>query len=154
MAEDLYETLIRFHREVAVPDMLRFHREVAVPDMLRFHREVAVPDMQHLVREPLEEKIEATRAELRSEMLSGFDAGYKRIGIMETEMVLMRGAVRDLERQLAAMNDRTVAIESRLKRADEKLDRFALRSEVAEIKEQLDTIQHRITEIETLLNEH
>lgn len=130
MAEDLFQTLMRFHREVAIPDM------------------------QHLVREPLEEKIEAVRMELRSEMLNGFDAGYKRVGIVETEMTLMRGAVRDLERQVAAIEERMAGIQSRLTHVDEKLDRFALGSEVAEIKDQLDTIQHRIAEIETLLNEH
>ncbi|HEY2322776.1 MAG TPA: hypothetical protein VGJ82_07920 [Thermoanaerobaculia bacterium] len=166
MAEDLFETLLRFHREVTVPEMERFHREVTVPgmerfhrevtvpDMMRFHREVAIPDMQHLVREPLEEKIESVRTELRSEMLGGFDATYKRVGIMETEMTLMRGALRDLERQVATISDRVAAIQGSLKGVDEKLDHFALRSEVAELKEQLHSIQQRVDEIETLLNEN
>lgn len=121
---------------------------------MRFHREVTMPDMQRLVREPLEEKIETVRTELRSEMLNGFDATYKRVGIMETETALMRGTLRDLERQLGAIRERLGGIEGRLSRVDEKLDRFALRSEVAEIKEELDTIQQRIGEIETLLNGH
>jgi chromosome segregation ATPase len=122
--------------------------------LMRFHREVTIPDMQRLVREPLEDKIEALRTDLRSEMLSGFDGVYKKIGILETEMVLMRGAVRDLEKEVAGLNNRLTAVESRLTSIEEKVDRLALRSEVAELKEQVETIQQRIAEIETLLNEH
>ena len=65
MAEDLFETLMRFHREVTIPDM------------------------HHLIRVPLEEKIESTRSQLRNEMLTGFDAVYKRFDRIETETVMM-----------------------------------------------------------------
>ena len=117
--------------------------------LMRFHREIIVPE----IRDPLQEQIRATE-KLRNEMLTGFDGVYKKIGILETEMALMRGAVRDLERQVAGLTDRIAAVEGRLTRVEEKLDRFALRSEVAELREQLETLQQRIAEIESLLNEH
>ena len=57
MASRLWDTLMRFHREVVKPDMhdtlIRFHREVVKPDMhetlMRFHREVVKPDVENIV---------------------------------------------------------------------------------------------------------
>jgi predicted nucleic acid-binding Zn-ribbon protein len=138
VAADLFETLMRFHREVAVPDMLRFHREVAIPDM------------QRLINESLEQELRA----FRDETLTGFDTVYKRLGILETEMVLMRGAVRDLEKEVAGLKGQMASVEDRLSRIDEKVDHLALGSEMAEIKEEVELIQQRMTQLETLLNEH
>lgn len=52
---------------------------------MRFHREVVAPEFQQL--------LDAQKTELRNEMLTGFDAVYKRFDRLETEMVMLRGAV-------------------------------------------------------------
>ncbi len=61
MAEDLFQTLMRFHREVVAPEF--------------------------------QQLLDAQKTELRNEMLTGFDAVYKRFDRLETEMVMLRGAV-------------------------------------------------------------
>jgi ubiquinone biosynthesis protein UbiJ len=114
--------------------------------LLRYHRDVFAPELQ--------QRLDEQTTALRSEMLSGFDGIYKRIGILETEMVLMRGAVRDLEKEVAGLKHQMASVEARLARIEEKVDHLALASEVAELKEQVEMIQQRITELETLLNEH
>jgi hypothetical protein len=53
MAEELYNALQQFHRDVVVPDMQgmlqQFHREVVLPEMQRFQREVVIPEMQGML---------------------------------------------------------------------------------------------------------
>ena len=57
MSEDLYQTLMRFHREIALPDAER------------------------TIKEPLERRIDG----LRDEMLTNFDAVWKRFDRLESE---------------------------------------------------------------------
>ena len=57
MVEDLYQTLMRFHREIALPDVER------------------------AIKEPLDAKIDS----LRNEMLTNFDGVWKRFDRLESE---------------------------------------------------------------------
>jgi predicted nucleic acid-binding Zn-ribbon protein len=114
--------------------------------LMRFHREVVAPEMTEL--------LDAQTRVLRNEMLTNTDGLYKKFGVLETEITMLRGAVRELEHTVADLETRVTGIEDRLDAIDKKLDRFALRDELNELRERADTLQQRIAEIETLLNEH
>ena len=49
--------------------------------LAKFHREVVVPDIERAIKAPLEARISG----LRDEMLSHFDAIYKRFDRLESE---------------------------------------------------------------------
>ena len=61
--------------------------------LLRFHREIALPDIERLIREPLDARISA----LRNEVLTNFDAVYRRFDRLEAEHASLKVAVRRLE---------------------------------------------------------
>jgi hypothetical protein len=64
--------------------------------LMRFHREVVIPDMQRL-EDRLEDRISQRIAELRDETLTHFDAVYKRFDRLETEHHALSAAVRRRE---------------------------------------------------------
>ena len=115
MAEDLFQALMQYHREVMAPE--------------------------------LQQRLDEQTRVLRNQALTDLDGIYKNFDTLRTEVTLLRGAVRELEQGVAGVKERLDAI-------DKKLDRFALRDELNELKERADTIQQRIAEIESLLNEH
>ena len=75
MADELWNTLMRFHREVALPDI---RAEIAVP---------------------LREEMAAFRRETNGH----FDAIYKRLDRLESEYQALNAAVRRIEERLAAV---------------------------------------------------
>ena len=130
MAEDeLWKTLLRFHREVVKPD--------TAETLMRFHREVVKPDM-----ETMREEIRGEIRSLRNEMLNGFDGVYHRIERVETELAAITIGLKRLEAQVSAIERRLSAVE----------DKMALRSELAELEEQMASLNQRITEIKKQLN--
>ena len=58
--------------------------------LLRFHREVAVPDIERIVGNIVEPKITA----LRDEMITSFDAVHKRFDRLESEYESIKAAVK------------------------------------------------------------
>ena len=61
--------------------------------LMRFHREVALPDIERLIDERLTLRIEP----LRNEMLTNFDAVYHRFDRLESEVVSLNSAGRRIE---------------------------------------------------------
>lgn len=131
MAEELYDVLNRFHREVLRPDMqaelARFHREVVRPDMeqlmdqrlARFHRETVIPDVERIIGERLarfheetvipdierivDERVGAKIAPLRDEMLGGFDHIETRLDHLTTEYHAVKVGLERVETRTAAL---------------------------------------------------
>jgi len=102
--------------------------------LLRFHREIVKPD------------IEATEfriiSSLRSEMNGHFDAIYRRLERVETELTVLSAQVARLEKRVESLDARVEAVEAKL----------ALRSELDELKDQVARLQERIAEIEKQIN--
>lgn len=119
MAEDLFQALIRYHREVVAPD--------------------------------LDQRFAEQKTELRNELLTGLDAVYKRFDRLETEMVMLRGAVTQLERRADAIEQRLTSIDQRWLGVEHKV---ALRSEITELEERVNEMQQQIEQLKALLNEH
>ncbi len=61
--------------------------------LLRFHREIALPDIERTIRDPLDARISA----LDDRMLTNFDAVYARFDRLEAEHASLKAAVRRLE---------------------------------------------------------
>ena len=97
--------------------------------LTRFHREVVVPDIERIV--------DARITPLRDEMLSNFDAVFKRLDGLETEYYALTAAVGRLEQRMAAI--------------EQKIDKFALRSELIELKQRVQQLEERIAELEAEL---
>jgi len=94
--------------------------------LAQFHREIVVPDLERII----DFKIEP----LREMVLANFDALWQRLDRLEGEYVLLNAAVQRLETRMAAV--------------DEKLDKFALRTDLLELKDRVDQLQRRIDELE------
>ena len=97
--------------------------------LTRFHREVVIPDMERLIDDRF--------TPLRDEMLSGFDAVYKRLDRLESEYQSLRAAVQRLEDGLTVVG--------------QKIDKMALRSELVELKSRVALLEQKIAEIEANL---
>ena len=63
--------------------------------LMRFHREVVIPDMERL-EERLEARLGGRIDELRDEILGRFDAVYKRFDRLESEYHALSAAVKKL----------------------------------------------------------
>ena len=63
MADELWSTLLRFHREVIAPDLMA--------TLLRFHEEVSKPEIMGTLRQEM--------AANHRETLTHFDAVYRRL---------------------------------------------------------------------------
>ena len=101
--------------------------------LTRFHREVVLPDIERIV----DDRLEATIGALREDMLSNFDALYKRMDRLDSEYHALTAAVGRLEERMRSM--------------EQKLDRAALQSEVLGLKERVIALEQRIAEIEAEL---
>ena len=103
--------------------------EQVMPDelfsiLMRFHREVVLPDIERIVGGVVDSRVTA----LRDEMLSNFDAVYKRFDRLESEYHSLSAAV---------------------KRLEERLDRTALRSELLELKARVAALEEKIAQLES-----
>lgn len=91
--------------------------------LLRFHREVALPDVQRAVRN----EVEALRDELRShrsDTLSHFDAMYQRFDHLDSEYHALASAVgrletrsvsgAELQREIDGLKSRMKVLEQRI----------------------------------------
>src|SRR5581483_1189317 len=88
--------------------------------LLRFHREVVKPEMQEIV----DVRIDT----LRDDMNSHFDAIYKRLDRIESELT---------------------AVKAGLRRLEERIEAAALRSELEELRNRSAAIEQRLAALET-----
>lgn len=98
--------------------------------LTRFHREVVLPDIERVV----DERLDARITPLRDEMLSNFDAIYKKLDRLEDEYQSLKAGLQRIEVRLSAL--------------EQKLDRVAVRSELLDLKERVVLLEKRIAEIE------
>ena len=70
--------------------------------LMRFHREVVLPDIERIVDDRLDKRVGA----LRHEMLTNFDAVYKRFDRLETEFDEMNAAMIRIEGRVAALEEK------------------------------------------------
>ena len=89
MASRLWDTMLRFHREVVLPDVARIVDERMNRTLMRFHREVVLPDVERIVAQRIDERV----GPLRNEMLTGFDRIYKRFDRLESEFDELNAAM-------------------------------------------------------------
>jgi hypothetical protein len=66
--------------------------------LMRFHREVVVPDIERIVDDRIG-SVDGRVAGLRNETLTHFDEVYKRFDRLETEYQALSAAVKRLERR-------------------------------------------------------
>jgi predicted nucleic acid-binding Zn-ribbon protein len=111
--------------------------------LTRFHQEVLVPDIERIFEERL--------APFRGEVLSHFDAIYRRFDRLEDESVALKGGLLRLEERMAALENRMAALEVGMGAVGQKLERMALRSELLELKEQVAALDQRIAQLEAAL---
>jgi predicted nuclease with TOPRIM domain len=84
--------------------------------LLRFHREIAVPDMERTIREPLQREIR----DLRDEMHTDSDALWKQMETLNQEYQAIKAGLKRLEEQMAAraelerLKERVVILEHRV----------------------------------------
>ncbi|MEK6374260.1 MAG: hypothetical protein AABO58_16355 [Acidobacteriota bacterium] len=67
--------------------------------LTRFHREVVVPDIERIV----DSRFDSRLAPFRDEVLTNFDAVWKRFDRLEDEYQALRTAVHRVEERLEAM---------------------------------------------------
>jgi chromosome segregation ATPase len=97
--------------------------------LTRFHSEVVLPDIERIV--------DTRITPLRQEMLSHFDAIYRRFDRLESEYAALKVGLQ--------------RVEERLNTVDQKLDRMALRSELLDLKGRVVALEQRIAELEANL---
>ena len=76
-----------------VRGVIRFVAEDLYTVLVRFHRDVVLPDIERIV----DARLDATVTPLRREMLSNFDAVYQRFDRLESETAALKAAVQRLE---------------------------------------------------------
>ena len=70
--------------------------------LMRFHREVVMPDVERVVGERISESV----GTLRNEMLTNFDGVYKRFDRLESEFAEMNAAMGRVEERVAALAEK------------------------------------------------
>lgn len=73
--------------------------------LLRFHREITVPDIVEIV-DSRTDGLRATIASLRNEMLTHFDAVYQRLDRLESEYQALSAAVARLEQRMTIVEQK------------------------------------------------
>jgi chromosome segregation ATPase len=119
--------------------------------LLKFHREVAMPSIVPEIVGPLREEIAA----LDRKMESRFDGVYQRLDRLETDYHALSASMKRVEDRLAsletrmtAVETRMTALETRMTAVEQKLAIMPLRSELNELKTRMEAVEKRLTAIE------
>jgi predicted nucleic acid-binding Zn-ribbon protein len=120
--------------------------------LLRFHREIAMPDVRELVTSEIDRAVGG----LRNEMNTHFDGMYKRFEHIDSELTALRGGLKRVEERLDALEVRMSAVEQRLDAVEvrmgavgDKLEFVALRTKLDELRGQIAEMEQRMTAIES-----
>ena len=132
--EDLFHTLMRFHREIALPDMQRL-----------IDNQTAVMDRRF------------------DQVYTHFDGIYARFDRLESEYEALKAGLARVEETLALIENRLTLVESELKLVKTGLVRFEMRisamekdseqkaatqSEILELKQQIAALNSRVADLE------
>ena len=99
--------------------------------LTRFHREVVVPDITRIV----DERFGSHLSPFRDEVLTNFDAVFKRLDRLEDEYQALAAAVGRLEARMTAV--------------EEKIEKLALRSELDDLRSRVEELQQKIAALES-----
>jgi predicted nucleic acid-binding Zn-ribbon protein len=108
--------------------------------LMRFHREVALPDIRAAIAVPLREEMAAFRRETNGH----FDAIHKRLERLESEYQELAAAVRRVEDRLAALEQRVGAVEQTLDRMALRSELLELKAQVANLEERIAQLEGEI----------
>ena len=137
---------------------------VTLSVLAQFHREVILPDVERVVR--------AAVNDLRIEFSGHFDAIYQRFERLETEYHMLVEGLRRVEDRMDGVETRLGRVETRLGGVETRLDavetrlgavdkglaevasgqhKFALRTELQDLKRRVELLQGQIQAIEERL---
>lgn len=105
--------------------------------LMRFHREVALPDMER-IGERIESRLDAKISSLRNEMLSNFDAVFQRLDRLDSEYAALKAAVERLEQRMTAVEQKLDRMALRSELLDLKERVAQLEQRIAEIEASLE----------------
>jgi chromosome segregation ATPase len=127
MANELFDTLMKFYREVIKPEFDQMSER-----------------MDGLV----------TKSEMMGYMddIYGRFDRLEKYHALSAAVRRLEERMAGLEKRMTALEERMTAVEERLTSVDEKLDRMALRSELVELKDQVAHLTERIAQLEKALN--
>jgi len=131
MAEELWQTLVRFHREVITPDL-----RTMVDEAL----------------DPLRGEIAASRRDNERH----FDQIYKRFDTTDSEIQALRAGMKRLEDDVAALKADVAALKAdvaalKLTSEQEAARRAEFRQELDQIKSQIAELQEKAAQLEAQL---
>ena len=112
--------------------------------LMKFHREVALPSIVTEIGGPLREEIRA----LDRKMEGRFDGVYQRLDRLETEYHALTASVKRLEARMAALESRMTGLETRMTGLETRM--MALEQELAEVKTRLEAVENRLTAVDLL----
>jgi chromosome segregation ATPase len=121
--------------------------------LTRFHREVVMPDVLQAIDRAFDERL----TPFRNEVNGHFDAIYKRFDKLETEYYALCAAVARLEKRMESIEKRMGNVEQSLDAVEgrltsiEEMMKIEIRNEIDEIKRRIATLQERVAELEAQL---
>lgn len=120
--------------------------------LMQFHREIAVPDMQRMI----DKQSEVMNARF-DQVYSLFDGVYTRFDRLESEMVALKGGLVRLEARLSDVESRLTNVESRLANVESRLENVESRlssveSDLQFVKNQIGQFERWRTALEAHFN--
>ena len=101
--------------------------------LMRFHREVALPDIRTEIAIPLREEMAAFRRETNGH----FDAIYKRLDRLESEYHALTAAVQRLEERMAAVEQKLDRMALRSELLELKAQVATLEERIAQLESEI-----------------
>jgi predicted nucleic acid-binding Zn-ribbon protein len=108
--------------------------------LMRFHREVVKAEFREDIRTAIQTEV----GSLRGEMLSHYDAVYKRFDRVETELDAVKIGLARIEAECKAIRASVERLEARVTTLDGSIDKAALRSELHELKERIALLEKQL----------
>ena len=101
--------------------------------LVRFHREVIAPDFNDV----LDQRLNALRTELRSDFYGALDAFGKRLERVETELIAVTAGLKRVEQRVSALEERAASMEQKLEALTLRSEVVELRSHIAQLEQRI-----------------